>query len=274
MWKLKSRGEKLVDLSPWRILPPPYPVRRRESSEGAEALAHSLERYGVLQPLTVREKGGEYELILGARRLRAAKAAGLERVPCRVLACSQRDAVEMSLEENTKREALDIFEEAEALEVLLRHYRLTQAEVARRLGQSQSTVANKLRLLRLTPTERSMILDNCLTERHARTLLRVREDRARLFALKSVVEKGYTVRQTEAFVDALLDHPEEFLVEGAPPPRTLPHPVRKIVVKDVRFFVNSVDKAIFHMREAGVNVEAEKEEAPDSYTYRIRVPKR
>lgn len=260
-------------LSPWRILPPPYPVRRRESPEEAEALARSLERFGMLQPLTVREKGGEYELILGERRLRAAKAAGLERVPCRTISCGQREAVEMSLEENLKRESLDLFEEAEALEVLIRHYRLTQGEVARRLGQSQSAVANKLRLLRLSPLERKIILENSLTERHARSLLRLREDRARLFALRCVVEKGYTVRQTEAFVDAIQEHPEEFLVEGGRAPRHLPHPVRKIVVKDVRVFLNSVDKAIFHMREAGVPVEAEKEEAPDSFTYRIRVPK-
>ena len=273
MVKNPFRREKLLYLSPYRIQPPPYPVRRREDASAAEELAASVGRYGLLQPLLVRRKGGEYELVAGERRLRAARAAGLERVPCRVFACTQREAVEMSLEENLKRASLDLFEEAEALEVLLRHYRLTQGELAARLGQSRSAVANKLRLLRFSQEEKKIILDNALTERCARTLLRLQDDRARAFALRTVVERGYTVRQTEMLVDALLEHPEEFLVENAPKRTPALRPVRKIVVKDVRLFVNSVDKAIYFMREAGVAVEAEKEEAPDHVSYRIRVPK-
>ena len=275
MWKKPRRSEKLLNLSPDSIRPPSFPVRRREPGSDAEKLAASIGRYGMLQPLTVRAAGGGYELVLGERRLRAAKAAGLEKVPCRVLSCSQREAVELCLEENGKRRDLDLFEEAEALEVLLRHYRLTQGELASRLGQSQSAVANKLRLLRFTPEERRIILENCLTERCARTLLRIQEEKARRCALDLVVERGYTVRQTESLVEAMLEHPEEFVVpRGAPrPPRPIPRPVRKLVVKDVRLFLNSVDKAIFHMREAGVAIEAEKEEAADHFTYRIRVPK-
>ena len=273
MWNHKTRGEKLLYLSPERILPRAVSLRHG-LDDGIDALTESVGRYGVLQPLTVRPRGAEYELILGARRLRAARDAGLERVPCRVIACTQREALELAMEENRKRAGLSLFEEAEVLEKLLVHYRVSRGEAATRLGMAPSHVANKLRLLKFTPEERLTVTSNCLSERCARTLLRLSDERARAAALALVVERGYTARQTENLVEAMLERPEEFPPAGlGSQPRALPRPVRKIIVKDVKMFVNSVDKAIYHMREAGVRVEAEKEEAEDAYTYRIRVPK-
>ena len=272
MWNVKTRGEKLLYLSPERILPRPVSLRRGE--EDLAALTESVGRYGVLQPLTVRARGGEFELILGGRRLLAARAAGLERVPCRVIRCTQREALEMALEENRRRTGLSLFEEAEALEKLLTCYRVSPGEAGRRLGLSPSAVANKLRLLRFTPQERRTIAGNVLSERCARTLLRLQDENARAAALTLVVERGYTARQTESLVDAMLERPEEFPPPGVrPAPRQPPRPARKLIVKDVKFFLNSVDKAIYHIREAGVRVEAEKEEGEDCYTYRIRVEK-
>ncbi|MBP5288786.1 MAG: ParB/RepB/Spo0J family partition protein, partial [Clostridia bacterium] len=209
MWKRKARGEKLLNLSPDGIMLRPTAIRQGEDEDLA-ALTESVGRYGVIEPLTVRPRGGGYEVILGARRLLAARAAGLERVPCRVIACTQREAVELALEENRKRRPLSLFEEAEALEKLLTHYRVDRNEAAARLGMSLSALANKLRLLQFTREERRLIAENCLSERCARTLLRLNDESARAAALALVVERGYTARQTENLVEAMLERPEEF----------------------------------------------------------------
>lgn len=273
MWKRKKKTENLRFLPTEKIYPNPYQARQEFSSEGLQRLARSIARHGMLSPLTVRQTGGEFELILGERRLRAAKLLGLDRVPCRVAEVSTKASAELVLVENLIREDLNLFEEAAALDRLIRTFSFTQTELAERLGQSQSTIANKLRLLRLSGEEKTLIVENDLTSRHARCLLRISEPRTRLFALKYIIEKGYNVHQSETFVEALLDHPEEFLLAIGPKARPRPHPVRRLVVRDVRLFVNSVDKAISGIREAGFSIEADKTEEESFISYSIRIPK-
>jgi len=273
MWKRKNRTETLRFLRPDEITPNPWQARKNFSDEGLQRLAQSITRYGMLEPITVRECGSSYELLIGERRWRAAKLLELEKIPCRVAEVSPKTGAEMVLIENLMREDLNLFEEAQAMDRLLKNFSYTQTELAQRLGMSQSAVANKIRLLRLTTTERILICENALTERHARALLRISDPSARLFALEYLLEKSYNVRQTEAFVAALLDHPDEFLVSPKPKPKTKPKPIRRLVVRDVRLFVNSVDKAIFNIREAGFSVEAEKQEEEQYISYSIRIPK-
>ena len=272
MWKRKKRGEKLLFLSPEKIQARPVSIRQG-SRDGMRALTESVGRYGVIEPLTVRPNGGGYEVILGARRLLAARDAGLEKVPCRVIACTQREAVELALAENRGRASLTPFEEAEALEKRLSFFRMSPGEAAIRTGLTRSGLSGKLRLLRFSPEEPKILLQNCLSERCMHSLLRLPDDQLRRSALELVVERGYTARQTENLVEAMLERPEEFPPPAKTPSRRLPRPTRKIIVKDVRMFLNSVDKVIYHMKEAGVRVEAEKEEGEDCYTYRIRVEK-
>ena len=226
----------------------------------------------MLSPLTVQKRGEDYELILGERRLRAAKLLEMETVPCRIAEVSGRIGAEMSLMENRMRENLNLFEEAAALDRLLQDFHYTQGELSERLGMSQSALANKLRLLRLGTRERLLVVENELSERHARALLRIREESSRLFALEYIIEKEYNVRQSEIFIDTLLEHPDEFLI-SLQPKKPQPKPLRRLVVKDVRLFINSVDKAIFHIREAGFSVEAHKEEEDRCIRYSICVPK-
>ncbi len=273
MWKSKKKTENLHFLPTNRIYPNPYQARQNFPQESLSSLTESIARYGMLSPLTVREIGGEYELILGERRLRAAKILEMETVPCRVVDVGGRMGAEMSLVENLMREDLDLFEEAAALDRLLKSFHYTQSELAERLGQSQSGIANKIRLLRLSREERVIITENGLSQRHARALLRVGDPVLRLYALKFVVEHEFSVRRTEEFLDGLLSHPEEFSAEMPPRVRPKPKPVRRLVVKDVRLFVNSVDRAIFNIREAGVSVEADKKEEESFITYSIRIPK-
>ncbi len=273
MWKRKKKRENLYFLPTEKILPNPYQARQNFTVESLNTLAKSIARYGILSPLTVRKIGEEYELILGERRLRAARMLELERVPCRVTEVSGRQGAEMVLIENVIREDLDLFEEATAIERLLRQFHYTQTELAERLGMSQSGIANKLRLLKLSSEERLLICENKLSQRHARALLRVHDANLRLFALKYVIEKGYNVAQTETFLDALLLNPEEFILALRPNAPRRPKPVRRLVVKDVRLFVNSVDKAIFHIREAGFSIQADKTEEEGYISYSIRIPK-
>ncbi|MBR3837301.1 MAG: ParB/RepB/Spo0J family partition protein [Clostridia bacterium] len=271
MWKCKKKQEKIQLLKPDLIDPNPYAARRRFSTEELRSLAGSIARYGMLCPITVRKLGDGYQLLLGERRLRAAKMLEMEEVPCRILDVNGRMGAEMTLIENLQRADLDFFEEAAAMDRLIRQFHYTQGELADRLGQSQSAVANKIRLLKLDSQERLLITENGLTQRHARALLRIQDSDTRLFALKFIIDRGYSVGQSEAFVEALLSHPDEFLVSGKV--SQAPKPVRKLVVKDVRLFVNSVDKAIFHIREAGFSIEADKVDEENYISYSIRVPK-
>lgn len=272
MWKQKKNRETLRFLPPERIIPASWQNRREFNSEGLAKLAQSIARYGMIEPLVVRERGEDFELILGERRLRAARLLGQDTVPCRVMDISARTGAEMALIENLVREDLNLFEEAQAIDRLMRHFQYSQSDLASRIGQSQSTVANKLRLLRLGPEERILICENRLTERHARALIRIQDPETRLFALKYLIEKGYNVRQTDSFVEALLENPDEFMI-SLQPKKCRPRPVRRLVVKDVRLFCNSVDRAIVGIREAGIDLVAEKEEGDSFISYSIRIPK-
>ena len=273
MWKRKKPTENLRFLPVDRIYPNPWQARRDFSVEKLSLLAASLARYGMVEPLVVREQKGEYELLAGDRRLRAAKLLGMETVPCRILRAAPRAGAELTLVENQMREPLNPFEEAEALERLLQCFHYSQSELANRLGMSQSTVANKLRLLRLSEEERALICQNDLTPRHARALIRIADGESRLFALRYVIDHGYNVRQTESFVEALISNPREFLLPSPSIPALRPKPLRRPMVKDVRLFCNSVDRAISGIREAGFDLVANKEEEEGCIVYSIRIPK-
>lgn len=269
----RKRKEKIVELPCRDIYPNPSQPRKSFPTEAMARLADSIARYGVLEPICVRQAGEKYELILGERRLRACKMLERETIPCRVMETSLRQGAEMALIENCMREDLTVFEEAQALDYLMKNFRFTQEELAQKLGQSQSCIANKLRILRLSGEEKALICENDLTERHARALLKIQDPKLRLFALQFIIQKQYNVRQAEAFISTLLDHPDEFMISLHPREKKTPHPVRKLIVKDVRLFINSVDKAIFCIQEAGYSVQAEKKEAEEYISYQIRIPK-
>jgi len=272
MWKHKKKWEKIYFLPTDRIFPNPYQARLTFPEDSLSELAKSIARFGMIHPITVREKGGEYELVVGERRWRAAKLLEMDRVPCRIADVSGRISAETVLAENTSRESLDFFQEAEAIDRLNKSFRTSPSEISRRFGLSESAVANKLRLLRFSREERQLILDHGLTFRHAQGLLKIREPALRLFALKHVIAKNLSATQSESFLAALADFPEN---SGSVFPQTgvRQRPLRRGGVKDLGFFLNSVDRAISGMQEAGVLVTAEKSEFDDCITYSIRIPK-
>lgn len=266
--KLQRKGEFLstrVQYIPLgRIRPNPQQPRRSFDEEGLAELAASIRSCGILQPLTVRRAGEGYELVAGERRLRAARIAGLREVPCLVAQVGEEDSALLALMENLQRRDLDCWEEAQAIARLISRYGLSQEEAARRLGRAQPTVANKLRLLRLPEDVRALLRENGLTERHARALLRLQDPEVQRRAAGDMVRRGMNVAQAEAYVEKLLQSAQ------VTPPR-----VRSTyIIKDVRLFLNSVDRGLHLMRQAGVDAGWDRQDTDREILLTIRIPKR
>ena len=197
-------GWRVLYLSVDAIRANPDQPRKYFEPEALRELAESIGRYGILQPLTVRRGEDGYELIAGERRLRAAKLAGLREVPCLAVRSDEEESALLSLIENLQRQDLHYMEEAAAIAKLIAVYGLSQEQAAERLGKSQSAVANKLRLLRLSPACVTLLREGGLSERHARALLRLSDENERLAALRVIIERGCNVAQAEAYIESVL----------------------------------------------------------------------
>ena len=267
----KQEKKKILQLSPESILPNPSQPRKHFSQEELEPLAESIRRNGLLQPVTVRRGERGWELVAGERRLRASKIAGLETIPCIVCSCSEEQSAIFAMIENLQRQDLDPFEEAEGIRRLISEWNVTQEEAAARLGKSQSAIANKLRLLRFTQEERNCILEGNLSERHARSLLRLEPGEKRMAAIRQVREQGLTVSQTEELTELLLEEEKE---QGEPQlVLEKVRPKKKILLKDVRIFVNTILHAVDTMRKCGIPAESLQDETDTYIEYRVRIPK-
>ena len=258
----KKEEDKLLFLSPDQIRPNPDQPRQEFSQEGLEELAASIRALGVLQPLTVRRREGQWELVAGERRLRAAKLAGLSQVPCLSVQVDSQSSSLLALVENVQRRDLDFWEEALALRQILDTYHLSQEELARRVGRSQSAVANKLRLLKLPDEALALLRAHGATERHARALLRLDSPERQLEAAEQVTARGLTVAQTEALVEQLLGDS----------PRRRKKPT--FILKDVRLFLNTLSRSLELVRSAGVDARCRRQDTDDEILLTIRIPRR
>ena len=250
------------------LAPNPVQPRRRFDEEELRELSESIRSYGILNPLTVRLRCGKYELVAGERRLRAAKLAGLKEVPCLLVDVDMQDAGLLALVENLQRKDLDFLEEAEGLQRLIRMFGMSQEEAARRIGKSQSAVANKLRLLKLPPDVLDALRQNGLSERHGRALLRLPDGESQRAALAVILENHMTVAAADAYIDALLSPPEE-----TPPPPEKKERRRTFVLKDVRLFLNTVSRSIDLMKQGGIDAGMKREETEDALILTISIPK-
>ena len=256
----------IVYLSTEDIVPNPVQPRKLFDDEGLEELSRSIQDYGILNPLSVRLRGSRYELVAGERRLRAARLAGLKEVPCILLDVNMEDASLIALVENLQRRDLDFIEEANGINQLIRMFGMSQEEAARRIGKSQSAVANKLRLLRLPPDVLEALRQNGLTERHGRALLRLPDSESQRAALLYIIDNGLTVAATDAYIDALLQAPEEPEAPKAGSRRTF-------VLKDVRVFLNTLSRSIDLMKQGGIDAGVRREETEDHLILTISIPK-
>ncbi|MGE5560520.1 MAG: nucleoid occlusion protein [Chloroflexota bacterium] len=249
----------------------PYQPRRSFDEEQLAELTASIKEYGVLQPLVTRRAAdGTYELIAGERRLRAAKLAGLERVPVVIRDVRDEDSAMLALVENLQRSDLGFLEEATGYARLLAEFGLTQEELAERLGKKQSTIANKLRLLKLTPDVQRTLVELGASERHARALLALDDEAAQLEVLQEVRRADLTVRQTEELVNELAAGRRE-----AAPAAAVKAQRRRIVkvFKDLRIFINTFREAVKVLRASGVEATMEEQDQGDVFEVRVRIRK-
>lgn len=259
--------KKLLMLKPDELRTSPNQARKNFDEYELGLLADSIASNGIIQPISVRKlPDGKYEIIAGERRLRAAKMAGLRRVPCVLHKTDDNTAALYTVIENLQRSNLTVFEEAEGISRLINDCGMSQTEVASRLGIAQSTLCNKLRLLKLPEDVRKRIVSARLTERHARALLRV-PTQAQAEALDYIIANGLTISQTEEYITELLKPKAE---KPEPPPEK---PIRKAAIGDVRLFSNSLSKLLSTLQSAGIDAKSRKFENEKYIEYKVRIRK-
>ena len=278
----REEDKKIEDIPVSDILANPYQPRKTFSEESLRMLTDSIRACGIIQPVNVRRRNdGKFELVSGERRLRAAKIAGLKYIPAIVASLTDEESAVAALVENLQRENLDFFEEAEGYYSLLVNHGYTQDELARLIGKSQGTIANKIRLLRLFPQTKELIKAHNLTERHARALLRLDDEKLQVRTAEAVCERKYNVKKTERVVRETLErvnNADFCAVSDAPRSSdrffsdTLLPPVKS--AKNIRVFINTVRESIRLLKLSGVEAKAAQFDRGDYFEFVVRVPKK
>ena len=258
---------EIIEVPIDQISPNPFQPRKSFTEEGLAELTASIREYGIIQPLVLRKADEGNEIIAGERRLRAAKMLGLLVVPCIFRQATDTEMAEIALIENLQREDLHYFEEAAGYEKLLTQFDLTQEDLARSVGKDQSTIANKLRLLKLAPEVREFIYQAKLTERHSRALLKIIDFPSQMAVLQVVAENKLNVKDTELYI-------EQCLLAQNPVQRKDKKQSVLRVVKDVRIFINTVGELVKQMKKTGVDVRLTQTQDDNSVTITMVVPKR
>ena len=256
-----AADRRLVYLPADEILPNPVQPRRCFDQEALRELADSIAEHGILQPLTVRERRGRYELVAGERRLRAAKMAGLQSVPCILVDVSTEESSLLALVENLQRRDLDFIEEAEGISRLTRIFGLSREEAAKKLGKSPSAIANKLRILKLPQELLEGLRRAGLTERHARALLRLPDRDSQMEAFDYIASRHLNVAAAESYIDRLLAETQRSRRRAT------------FILKDVRVFLNSLDRSLELMQRGGIAARVRREDTPDGLVLTISIPR-
>lgn len=249
-----------------------YQPRQNFDQEALVELAASIETYGLLQPVVVRRGAIGYELIVGERRLRACKSLGWEVIPAIVRDVEDRQAAELALIENLQRSDLHVLEIAEGYHRLLSEFELTQEELAARLGVSQANIANKIRLLRLPPEVREIISREMLSERHSRALLRLEKLEDQLKVINKIIQFDLSVTETEELVTSLID-PSRSKRKQIKQTKEKDHQQRKLIIKDLRLFTNSVRELTDTLQSSGLAVKMDERESDQVYELIVTVQK-
>ncbi len=249
-----------------KVAPNPYQPRKEFSGSSLEELAASITEYGVLQPINVRKIGEDgYELVSGERRLRASKLAGKEHIPAVVIEVVEHDSAVIALIENLQREDLNFMEEAEGYQNLITDHGMTQEELAKKVGKKQSTIANKLRLLKLNSNIKKMVLEHELTERHARALLKLPDEALQEKALAQIIKKSLNVKKTEELIEKVLD---EVAVAVEEPKKS------RIKGKmQYSIYINTIKNAYKEILKTGCRVEYGQVDKGEFIEVTVRIPK-
>lgn len=263
----QKQSEVILDLSIAEIQPNPFQPRVYFDPAQLEELSNSIRQYGVLQPVIVRLVDGKYQLVSGERRFRASMLAGKETIPALLRQLDDREVAEMALIENLQREDLNYFEEAEGYARLIQEFQITQEEVARKMGKSQPTIANKLRLLHISERVRREISVDVITERHVRSLLKLKNEEQQLEVLNRIYKNNLNVRQTDELIENILITEEKNIREQKK---------KKMMkaIKDMKIFVNTIRGTVKTIQDAGLPAEVTESENDDYLEVVIRLPKK
>lgn len=263
-FKTKDRDSQKITMIDVSLIVPNKSQPRTEFNDAAiKSLAESIRENGIIQPVCVRKSGALYEIISGERRTRAAKSIGMEQIPCIIMSVDDEKSAVLALIENIQRKDLSYFEEALAIEKLISVYGLTQENAALKLGKAQSTVANKLRLLRFTDTERRLLIGANLSERQARAIIRVDDADKRMTVIEKVVSRRLNLEQTEQLVNDTLS--------AKMPEKQVRHN-KNFFKAPPRLYMNSINSLIKRMKENNIPCETSAVKGDSFYEYVIRFP--
>lgn len=259
-------SKAIINIPIDRIAPSPYQPRKEFNGSSLEDLAASIKEYGVLQPINVRKIGENgFELVSGERRLRASRLAGKSHIPAVIIEVVEQDSAVIALIENLQREDLNFMEEAEGYHNLINDHGMTQEELAQKVGKKQSTIANKLRLLKLNKSIKNKILENELTERHARALLKLTDDVLQEKALNSIIKKSLNVKKSEDLVEKMLD--EVALTAEEPKKKRIKGKI------NYKIYVNTIKNACKEMFNTGCQVEYGQVDKGEFIEITVKIPK-
>lgn len=263
----QKQCETILELPMAEINPNPFQPRVYFDPAQLEELSNSIREYGVLQPVIVRLVDGKYQLVSGERRFRASALAQKETIPALLRQLGDREVAEMALIENLQREDLNYFEEAEGYARLIQEFQITQEEVARKMGKSQPTIANKLRLLHISERVRREISVEVVTERHVRSLLKLKDEEQQLEVLHRIYKNNLNVRQTDDLIENMLITEEKNIREQKK---------KKMMkaIKDMKIFVNTIRGTVKTIQDAGLPAEVTEREDDDYLEVVIRLPKK
>ena len=269
---LRMREREVARIPIDAIRPNPYQPRRVFAQDALEELCASIKQYGLLQPISVRKLGSDsFELIAGERRLRACRMAGMKFIDAIIFSTYEQDSAVIAMMENLQRENLHYMEEAEGYQNLIRDHGLSQDELARRLGKNQSTIANKMRILKLPMSVKRMLLQYSLTERHARALLRLHDEEMQMHVIQIIVQQNLNVKATEDLVERTISRMYGIEKEEEEQSRTRPSKISGFV-RDTRLFVNSLRTVVQQMADAGLNPKLESRDKKEGMEIKIWIP--
>lgn len=262
-------SQEIVSIPINQVRPNPYQPRKSFSKRSIEELSQSIEAYGVLQPISVRKiNENTYELVAGERRLRAAELLQLNAIPAIVVNMKDQDSAALALIENLQREDLNFLEEAEGYFNLINDHGLTQQELAEKVGKNQSTIANKLRVLRLPEEVKKLLLENELSERHARALLKLPEEDLQIKILERVIKNDLTVKKTETLIKSILEDLTTIKEEE--------EEKRKQNIKSLinfRIYLNTLKNAYNAIKDSGIEAKYQEKDAGDFIEVTVKIPK-
>ena len=262
-------NKKILKIPVGQIIPNPNQPRKKFNEDSLRELEDSIRNYGILQPITVRGTVDEkYEIIAGERRFRSAKMAGLYEVPVLLQDMNEEVSAIMALLENLQREDLNFIEEAMAYENLMKEFSMTQQELAKKVGKNQSTIANKLRVLKLSDDIKNKLVEYNLSERHARALLKLPQENMRTKVLDSIIKNDLNVKKAEKLIKDTLD---KSMLKDGEKKTTLTQKIKASI--NFKIYVNTIKNAYKTILDTGLDSKYEELDMGDYVEVKIKIPK-